>query len=134
MPIVRIDVLEGWPSGDLELVGAAVQRALVETLGVPERDRFQVISEHTPSRFVFDRSYLDIERSDRFVLVQVNLSAGRSVELKQAFYARLCALLVKDVGLREEDLAVCLVENHREDWSFGRGEASYVVIPKEDWR
>jgi phenylpyruvate tautomerase PptA (4-oxalocrotonate tautomerase family) len=68
------------------------------------------------------------------VLVQVHLSAGRTVERKQAFYARLSELLVRDVGLREEDLAVCLVENQREDWSFGRGEASYVVIPKEHWR
>ena len=134
MPIVRIDVLEGWTPGDLELVGAAVQRALIETLGVPERDRFQVISEHPAERFVFDRSYLEIARSDRFILVQVTLSAGRTTQVKQAFYARLCELLVRDVGLREEDLAVCLVENNREDWSFGRGQASYLVIPKEDWR
>jgi phenylpyruvate tautomerase PptA (4-oxalocrotonate tautomerase family) len=134
MPIVRIDVLEGWPPGELDLVGGAVQRALVEKLGVPERDRFQVISEHAAGRFAFDRSYLEIARSDRFVLVQVTLSAGRSTEAKQAFYERLCELLVRDVGLREEDLAVCLVENGREDWSFGRGQASYLLIPREAWR
>jgi hypothetical protein len=27
-----------------------------------------------------------------------------------------------------------LVENTREDWSFGNGEASYVVLPQERWR
>jgi hypothetical protein len=27
-----------------------------------------------------------------------------------------------------------LVENTREDWSFGNGEAQYVVLPKEQWR
>ncbi|MET0704039.1 MAG: tautomerase family protein, partial [Mycobacterium sp.] len=82
----------------------------------------------------FNRSYLDIERSDRFVLVQVTLSAGRSTEAKQAFYARLAELLGQAVALRSEDLAIVLVENERPDWSFGRGEASYVVIPREDWR
>jgi hypothetical protein len=29
---------------------------------------------------------------------------------------------------------VILVENERTDWSFGRGQASYVVIPPEQWR
>jgi 4-oxalocrotonate tautomerase len=38
------------------------------------------------------------------------------------------------VGLRPEDLAVILVENSREDWSFGRGEASYLVLPRDRWR
>ena len=41
---------------------------------------------------------------------------------------------MQTVGLREQDLAVCLVENEREDWSFGNGQASYLTIPKDRWR
>ena len=131
MPLVRIDVLEPWSDEDIRSLGGAVQDALVETMGVPERDRFQVINQHGPGELVFDRAYLDIPRSDRFVVVQVTLSAGRSTEVKQAFYRRLAELLHERVGLSTDDLAICLVENAREDWSFGRGEASYVVLPKE---
>jgi phenylpyruvate tautomerase PptA (4-oxalocrotonate tautomerase family) len=134
MPLVRIDVLNGWSPDDLRAISDAVQEAMVAELGVPERDRFHVISEHDANRFVFDRGYLDVPRSDRFVLVQVTLSAGRSTETKQGFYRRLCRLLVDGVALREEDLAVSLIENEREDWSFGRGLASYVVLPREEWR
>jgi phenylpyruvate tautomerase PptA (4-oxalocrotonate tautomerase family) len=134
VPAVRIDVLAPWPAADLERLGSAVHSALVETLGVPERDRFQVITVHEPGRFVFDRAYLDIPRTDRFVLVQVTLSAGRTTEAKAAFYRRLAERLEAELGHRPEDLAICLVENRREDWSFGRGEASYVVIPPEEWR
>jgi phenylpyruvate tautomerase PptA (4-oxalocrotonate tautomerase family) len=68
------------------------------------------------------------------VLVQVTLSAGRTPEAKQAFYARLAALLADAIALRTEDLAVVMTENQRHDWSFGRGEASYVVKPREQWR
>jgi 4-oxalocrotonate tautomerase len=50
-------------------IAEAVQRALVTTLDVPERDRFQVIHAHSSRDFVFDRGYLEIERSDRFVMV-----------------------------------------------------------------
>jgi 4-oxalocrotonate tautomerase len=76
------------------------------------------------------RSYLDIDRTDRYVLVEVTLSAGRSTEAKQAFYARLAELLEEAIGLRREDLGIVLVENQRPDWSYGRGEASYVVLPR----
>jgi phenylpyruvate tautomerase PptA (4-oxalocrotonate tautomerase family) len=134
MPLVRIDVLAPWSDDDLGTLGDAVQAALVETMGVPERDRFQVISQHRSGELIFDRGYLDITRSDRFVVVQVTLSAGRSTEVKQAFYRRLAELLHERVGLAGDDLAICLVENTREDWSFGRGEASYVVLPPERWR
>ncbi len=36
--------------------------------------------------------------------------------------------------MRPEDLAVILVENERTDWPFGRGQASYLVLPREQWR
>jgi 4-oxalocrotonate tautomerase len=134
MPLVRIDVLTGYSTAQRRSIGDCVQRAMTETLGVPERDRFQLITEHEPDSFDFNRSYLDIDRSDRFVLVHVTLSAGRTVDAKQAFYARLAELLGHTIALRSEDLGIVLVENARPDWSFGRGEASYVVIPREDWR
>jgi 4-oxalocrotonate tautomerase len=134
MPLVRIDVLHGYSPADRKAIGDCVQRAMIETLDVPERDRFQIINEHASADFDFNRSYLDIDRSDRFVLVQVTLSIGRTKEAKHAFYARLAELLTEAIALRTEDLAIVLVENERTDWSFGRGEASYVVRPREQWR
>jgi 4-oxalocrotonate tautomerase len=127
-------MLEGRSSQERAKIADCAHRAMVDTLGVPERDRFQIITEHAPDSFHFDRGYLDIERSDAFVLVCVTLAAGRSVEVKQAFYARLCELLVAEAGMRGEDLAVSLVESERADWSFGNGQASYLTIPKERWR
>ena len=107
---------------------------MIETLGVPERDRFHIVSEREPANFDFNRSYLDIARTDRFVLVHVTLAAGRSTEAKQAFYARLAESLHQSIALDTSDLAVVMSENERTDWSFGLGEASYVVIPHDDWR
>jgi 4-oxalocrotonate tautomerase len=75
-----------------------------------------------------------VERTDRWVMVRITLSAGRATEAKQAFYRRLAGLLADRVGLRGEDLAVMLVENAREDWSFGHGQASYLELPPEAWR
>ncbi|WCB93061.1 hypothetical protein DSM104299_01763 [Baekduia alba] len=132
MPLVTVDLRKG--STDPEVVLTAVHEALVEHLGVPERDRFQILTEHDARTLRFDPSYLDIERSERFVLVRVTLSAGRTTEAKQAFYQGLAELLAQRADLRPEDLAVALIENTREDWSFGRGQASYVELPPEAWR
>jgi 4-oxalocrotonate tautomerase len=134
MPLVNIDLLEGRPREELNAIAGAVHDALVEELDVPERDRFQILTEHRPETLTFDRHYLDVDRSDAFVLVRVTLSAGRSTDAKRAFYRRLAELLAERVGLATEDLAVALMENSREDWSFGRGQASYLELPPEAWR
>src|SRR5205814_8357505 len=110
MPLVRIEMLEGRSGAGIEAIGGAVHRALVECLGVPEHDRFQVIAEHAPGRLVFDRSYLAVPRGDGFLFIQVVLSAGRTTDQKIAFYARVAALLAEQ-GVRPEDVAISLVEN-----------------------
>ncbi len=134
MPVVNIDLLDGRTDQDLRLIGDSVHQAMVEQLDVPQRDRFQIITQHSAATLQFDRHYLDIERSDQFVMVRVTLSAGRTAEAKSAFYQRLAELLAERIDLRPEDLAVILVENERGDWSFGRGQASYLVLPREEWR
>jgi hypothetical protein len=70
MPLVRIDVLRGRSEQELTQIGTCVHEAMNAELGVPERDRFQLLTEHEPGRLHFDPSYLDIERSDASVLVQ----------------------------------------------------------------
>jgi len=134
MPLVRIDLIEGRPPSQVLAIGDGIARALTEIMNVPERDRFQVITEHKRDRFVYNKSYLGIERTDGIVFIQVTLSKGRTTEQKQAFYARVAELLSKNAQVRPEDVAISLIESTREDWSFGNGVAQYVVLPKEEWK
>ncbi|MBS2535934.1 Rid family detoxifying hydrolase [Catenulispora sp. NF23] len=124
MPFVRIDVPKG-PAGFAEQAGEAVHRALVDSLGIPEGDRFQVLTEHEPGRLVADRSFLGVERSERVVLVEVTLVAGRSVALKRTLYAAVADRLA-EVGVRREDVLISLNEVRVEDFSFGEGKAQYA--------
>jgi 4-oxalocrotonate tautomerase len=134
MPLVEIDLLEGRSEAELDAISDAVHESMVAELDVPQRDRFQIFNESTPARLRFDPNYLDIDRDERFVLIRITLSAGRTTEAKQAFYSRLAGLLAERIGMRTENLAVVMVENQREDWSFGRGQASYVELPRDAWR
>jgi len=98
----------------------------VDAIKIPEKDRFQIVTEHSAGDLIYDPSYLDIQRSDDVLLVQITLSAGRSVEIKKALYARMVELLAESPGIRKEDLFVSLVEVAKENWSFGNGIAQYA--------
>lgn len=126
MPLVRISLLKGKPASYRRKIGDAVHRAMVETIDVPAKDRFQILSEHDPEDFVYDREYLGIARSRDLVIVQITLAAGRSLYLKRALYRAIAARLASAVQLRPEDVWINLVEVARENWSFGNGLASYA--------
>lgn len=124
MPLVRIDTIEGGPDG--RAVGEIVYRAMVQTLTVPEADNFHIVATHAQGDLVYDPGYLGVHRTDGIVVIQVTLNAGRTVEMKQAFYALLAARLHEQLGVRTQDVLVSLVEVAKENWSFGNGEAQYA--------
>lgn len=99
MPLVRIDLCKGKPAAYVRAIGEAIHCAMVETIDVPVRDHFQVISEHDSDHLIFDRNYLGVERSDNIVFVEVVMSSGREVAKKQNFYARVVTLLRENPGV-----------------------------------
>jgi hypothetical protein len=98
------------------------------SVGVPEQDRFQVISSHGED-LIYDPSFLGVSRSDGIVIVQIFLAAGRSVAVKQALYRAIAANLEHDLEIRPEDVFINLIETSLENWSFGKGVAQYVENP-----
>src|SRR5208282_2465585 len=126
MPLVRIDLLEGKTLEYRTRAGEIVYRAMLDALNVPKDDRFQVITEHPSAGLNYDREYLGVHRTDDCIFIQITLNAGRSVEMKQRFYKAVADGLHEGLKVRREDVFISLVEVHKEDWSFGNGEAQYV--------
>jgi len=126
MPLVRISLLRGKPEGFGRKVGGVIYRAMRETLDVPDQDNFQLLSEHAPESLVYDPSYLDIERSEGFIAIQITLNEGRSLEMKKAFYRRVAEDLRRSLDVRPQDVFINLVEVKKENWSFGNGIAQYA--------
>ncbi|HEY3304755.1 MAG TPA: tautomerase family protein [Candidatus Binatia bacterium] len=126
MPLVRISLMKGKPEGFGKKVSDAIYRTMVETINVPAKDNFQVITEHDKDSLIYDTSYLDIRRTDGIVFIQITLNEGRTVELKKSFYKTLAERLNKELGVRMEDVFVSLVEVKKENWSFGNGIAQYA--------
>ena len=127
MPLVRVSLRQAKPAAHARLIGDAVHQAMVETIGVPPLDRFQIITEHPADGLVYDPSYLGIARTDGVIVIQITLNVGRTLEQKKALYARIAALLQERAQVRPEDVFVNLVEVAKENWSFGNGIAQYAT-------
>jgi len=126
MPLVRIALRKGKSPEFRRAVSDGVHRAMVETIKVPEQDKFQIVTEHDETGLIYDPSYLGISRTDGVILIQITLNSGRTVEAKKALYARIAQLLREVPGVRPEDVFVSLVEVAKENWSFGNGIAQYA--------
>ena len=125
MPLVRIDHGKHHPAGFGQAVGDIVYRAMIEEINVPADDKFQIITTHEGSELNVAHSYLGIEYSADIVFILITLNAGRSVELKKKFYRRIADDLSKELGMRQQDVFISLVEVAKENWSFGNGEMQY---------
>lgn len=127
MPLVRISLVKGKSRDHIRAISDGILRALVETFQVPQDDRFQIVHQHEHDDFIYDSDYLGIHRTDDLVMIHIVASNWRDLPKKKALYKAVADNLVKDPGLRPEDVLVVLSPNGKEDWSFGNGLATYVT-------
>ena len=126
MPFVRIDLIRGKPAQYRKTLGEIVYKAMTDLINVPLHDKFQVITEHAPEEMNFPDSYMGNRYTQDVIFIQITLTAGRPVDLKQAFYKRIVDDLHKQLNVRPDDVVINLVEVVKENWSFGKGIAQYV--------
>ena len=129
MPFVRISTFKSSLPANRKAIANAVYEAMRETIGIPEGDCFIVVTAHEEDELFIDSSFMGMQRSDRFILVHITLSQGRSVAQKQALYAKIAERLQSAIGVAGDDVMTVLTENAYVDWSFGKGEAQFVLNP-----
>lgn len=130
MPLVRIDVAADTPAETVKIIGEVVYDAMTTTASVPANDRFQIINRHAGDELVYPaEGYLGVSYTPKIVFIQVTWNAGRTIEVKKAFYKAIADGIHAKAGLRREDVWISLIDVQREDWSFGNGEMQYAPKP-----
>ena len=79
MPLVRISSMGGKPQEFGKKVGEIVYLSMVDTINVPVKDHFQVITEHNKDGLIYDSNYLNIQRTDGVIFIQITLNEERNV-------------------------------------------------------
>lgn len=125
MPLVRIS-LNRASAASLKKIGDAIHQAMVDTIGIPEQDRFHVFDLREADELVYDPTFYDIQRSPGFMAIQITLARGRTTEVKQALYSRIATLLAENARVRPEDVFVSLLEVGAADFSLGNGKAQFA--------
>ncbi|ODR27167.1 tautomerase family protein [Mycolicibacterium porcinum] len=126
MPLVHIHVIEQRRSqAQLRRLADAVQQVMLDHFAAPDRDGYQLITEHKAGQIIAEDTGLGFDRTDDICVVQI-FQQGRTLDHKQAAYRALAERLNVETGLQPSDLIISVVENSREDWSFGNGVAQFV--------
>ena len=126
MPLLRFDLIAGRSEAEIKTLLDAAHRAVLAAFEVPERDRYQIVTEHAPSCMIVEDTGLDIPRTEKVVVLQVT-SRKRKKKQKEAFYRLLCDELEKACGIARSDVMVAFVDNDDSDWSFGHGKAQFLT-------
>ena len=126
MPLLSFDLIQGRSENQIRRILDVTHEVMVKAFKVPERDRYQIVREHTPSRMVVEDTGLGIARTPNMVVLQVT-TRPRNRTMKQAFYTSLVEKLDAACGIAPSDVVVTFVTNTDEDWSFGFGRAQFLT-------
>lgn len=121
MPLVNISILKGKPPEYIKAVADGINSAVIETMGFPDDDRYQIIHQLDS-----DCLQLQMREGDR-VMMHLVMRAGRSNKSKQAFYKKVVENLAQNPGIPPANVLITITENHDIDWSFHDGIAQFVV-------
>ena len=126
MPLLCFDLIQGRSEKQIDTILNVTHEVLVISFNVPDRDRYQIVREHAPSRMIVEDTGLGIVRTPNMLVLQVT-TRPRSRVMKQAFYRSLVEKLEAACGIAPSDVLVTFVTNTDEDWSFGLGRAQFLT-------
>ncbi|MCE2866722.1 MAG: tautomerase family protein [Oxalobacteraceae bacterium] len=130
MPLVRINLSKSASAETVRTVSEVVYDAMINVANVPANDKFQIINRHADDELVYPaEGYLGVTYTPGIVFIQVTWNAGRTIEVKKAFYKAVAEGIATKAGIRIQDVFISLIDVAREDWSFGNGEMQYA--PKD---
>jgi phenylpyruvate tautomerase PptA (4-oxalocrotonate tautomerase family) len=126
MPLIRVEILEGWSPAEKARLLDAIHAAAVEALTIPDEDRTQIVTEHPAEAFEIPPG-----KGDRFTLVEITMFAGRSLDAKGRLYRAVVTNLGR-LGIPPSDVLIVLHEVPLESWGiWGGTPASDVNVGSE---
>ena len=124
MPVFEAHIPKGrFSSEEKQAIANALNQSLVQALGIPEDDRFVMLSEHGPDELFLHPTYMKMNRSPgQAMIINVLFSAHRPLEDKRRLAAAINRLVVDATGVSPDDIFISLIPVPIENFSFGRGE------------
>jgi phenylpyruvate tautomerase PptA (4-oxalocrotonate tautomerase family) len=120
MPLVNISVLKGKSPEYIKAVADGVNSAVIETMGFPMDDRYQIIHQHEEYCLEYQT------RTRDRVIMYLIMRSDRPPEAKKAFYKKVTDNLRRNPGIDPGNVMIVIIENNDIDWSFKDGDTQFV--------
>src|SRR5215468_6029856 len=129
MPLAKIHVVEGrYDEARIARISGAIQAALMNTLGVPADDFFQLIFELPKNRFLHTPSFVGMHYTDDLIILDLSFIQGRPKEKRAALLKDINTRVAAAAGISPDDLMITFYEIPGENISFGQGLAQRAHI------
>src|SRR5438874_12136447 len=129
MPLAKVHLLEGqYDKTRLGQMSEAIQNALIEVLGAPTVDFFQIHHVLPRDRYRHTPAFLGQEYWDEMILLELTFITGRLKETRLALLKSINEKIVAAVNISPADLVILLYEIAGENASFGSGLAQRAHI------
>jgi Tautomerase enzyme len=129
MPLAKVHVLEGqYDNTRLGNLSEAIQTALIEVLGIPADDFFQIYHVLPRARYRHTPAFLGQKYSDDMILLELTFITGRPKETRLALLKSLNEKIAAAVKISPADLVVMVYEIAGENVSVGSGLAQRAHI------
>ena len=122
MPLVKIEILKGYSEEYKKAILDAVHDALVESIKIPDDDRFQRLYELEKENFEFPPN-----KSEHVTLIEITMFPGRSFDAKKALYQKIVDKLAKNPGIDGENILIILYEPPMDNWALKGGKPASEV-------
>ena len=113
MAQIKIYALRSTLDQQREALSAAIHTALVAALGLPADKRFQRFIALDAADFLYPA-----DRSVQYVIIEISMFAGRSLETKKQLIRQLYAGIAEHCGIDAQDVEITLFETPRENWGI----------------
>ena len=91
----------------------AIHRAVVEALSYPPEKKFHRFFGLEPSEFFYPD-----DRSEDYIIIEISMFEGRSVETKKALIRKLYENISNEVGIASLDIEITIVETPKHNWGI----------------
>jgi phenylpyruvate tautomerase PptA (4-oxalocrotonate tautomerase family) len=116
MPLVKIEIRKGKSAEYKKALMDGVHRALVDSFKIPEDDRNQRLYELDAENFEIAGGH-----TDDFIIIELTVFKGRSLEAKRNLYKAIADNLEKDLGISRTDVLTVINEPLLENWGIHGG-------------
>ncbi len=123
MPQCRIETRDHWLNGRQNELFEAIQAAMVDTIKILPDDRcFRLIT--------YDAAHFPTPpgKTDRCMVIEIALVAGRSLDAKRAMYAAIGRNIQTLFGIEPSDLRIVLEEVALDNWGIDGRPASELKL------